>query len=218
MALVDAFEAPSEIKNKIKDLPHRRINVGRSGDKVYVFGEKYLLKISDNKESLRREKDRTEWISERIGGPKIEKYKEDERQGYYLRSFVRGHTLIEEQFLADPQRLIVILKSVVEILRSLDNAGCPFESIGSIGKDFVHGDLCLPNIVVDEKDSFVGFLDLSNAGLGDKQYDYCWLLWSFECNLKTNKYNEELLKEIGAEISPAVYSDYVLSELAGDKN
>ena len=200
------------IASIIKGLPYQRINVGRSGDKVYSFDEKYLLKISQDKESLRLEKEKNEWVSQHIGGPKTIKYIEDESQGYYLRSYLRGHTLIEDPYITNPKRLIAILKKVVETLRSLDDKGCPFQSRGSEGTDFVHGDLCLPNIVVDEEDNLLGSLDLSDAGRGDKQYDYCWLLWSFEYNLKTNQYNDALLKELGIEIKPQDYARYVEAE------
>ena len=53
LELVDAFESPKEIKKIIKGLSCKRIACGRSRDNVYAFGNKYLLKISDNKSQLR---------------------------------------------------------------------------------------------------------------------------------------------------------------------
>lgn len=217
LMVVNAFNAPREINKIIKDLPYKRINIGRSGDKVYVFEDRYLLKISNDKELLRLEKEKNDWINEHIPGPKTIKYIEDERQGYYLREYISGHTLIEEQYLSNPDRLISILKKVVDILRSLDRLDCPFNSLDNNGTCFVHGDLCLPNIVVDDNDNFVGFLDLANSGIGDKQYDYCWLLWSFEYNLKTKQYNHMLLKELGVEFDPSDYLRYVLSKVTDNK-
>ena len=29
-----------------------------------------------------------------------------------------------------------------------------------MGQDFIHGDLCLPNIYVDDNNQFLGFIDL----------------------------------------------------------
>ena len=211
--LVDAFESPKEIKKIINGLPYKRINVGRSGDKVFVFENKYLLKISDNKAQLKLEKEKNDWINQHINGPKTIKYVEDEWNGYFLREYVAGHTLIEEQYLNNPNRLISILKNIVSILRSLDSLNCPFSSSDNEGNDFVHGDLCLPNILVDDNDNFVSFIDLSNSGKGDKQYDYCWLLWSFEYNLKTNSYSEELLKELNIEIDQGLYLKYVITNI-----
>ncbi len=217
LTLTDAFNPPAEIKRAVKGLRRERINVGCSGDKVYVFGDKYVLKVSGDKPLLRLEKEKTEWWSKRIGGPNTIRYIEDERQGYYLRTYIRGHTLVEEQYLREPRRLISILRQVISILRSLDRFDCPYKSSDNEGTDFVHGDLCLPNIVVNDKDEVIGFLDLSNSGMGDKQYDYCWLLWSFEHNLKTNQYSGALLKELGIEINPEGYLHYVIPKIVGDK-
>ena len=99
------------------------------------------------------------------------KYIEENEKAYYLRTFIKGTSLIQDKFLKNPLLLIVILKDVIERLRKLDQYDCPFVSDTS-GNDFVHGDLCLPNIIVDENNQFAGFIDLSNAGKGDKDYDY----------------------------------------------
>ena len=66
-------------------------------------------------------------------------------------------------------------------------------------------------LVVDDEDNIAGFLDLSNLGLGDKMFDYCWLLWSFEYNLKTDHYNDLLLKELGITIGQDDYERYVVA-------
>lgn len=65
-------------------MPHKRISVGRSGDKVFVFGEKYLLKISDDIKQLRLEKEKTEWVSQYIKSAKTIQYIEEDMCGYYL--------------------------------------------------------------------------------------------------------------------------------------
>ena len=47
----------------------------------------------------------------------------------------------------------------------------------------MHGDLCLPNLFVDDNNKFIGFIDVGNCGKGDKYFDYSWLLWSLEFNI-----------------------------------
>ena len=213
LSLVDSFESPRSIKRIINGLPHKRINTGRSGDKVFVFGEKYLLKISDNIKELRLEKEKNEWVGQYIKSAKTIQYVEENMRGYYLREYIKGHTLIEEQYINNPKRLINVLKEVVMELRKMDSFDCPFSSPDSVGNDFVHGDLCLPNILVDDNDHFIGFIVLSSCGKGDKQYDYCWLLWSFEYNLKTKQYSDLLLKELSIEIDEGDYLRYVVLKM-----
>ena len=218
LAIVDSYASPKEIGKYLKNLSHKRINVGRSGDNVFVFGDKYLLKISDNLPSLRSENEKSEWLNQYIKGPKTIAYKEEGGRGYLLREYLKGHTLIEQQYLDNPNRLISILTEIISILRSLDDKDCPFISKDSAGNDFVHGDLCLPNIIVDDNDEFMGFVDVNNCGKGDKEYDYYWLLWSMEHNLKTNKHNHLLLEQINYEVDAGNYLRYVIGKMINDNN
>jgi aminoglycoside phosphotransferase len=116
--------------------------------------------------------------------------------------------------LNNPSLLIDIISRVINILRDFDKEECPFRSEENEGNDFVHGDLCLPNIFVNENNKFIGFIDVGNCGKGDKYYDYAWLMWSFEYNLKTDKYNEMLLNKIGIkkEIMNIKYNKYISIE------
>ena len=111
-----------------------------------------------------------------------------------------------------------ILSKIISVLRSLDDKDCPFISKDSLGNYFVHGDLCLPNIIIDDNDEFIGFVDVNNCGKGDREYDYCWLLWSVEYNLKTNKYSHLLLEKINYEIDADKYLRYVISKMVDDNN
>ena len=76
----------------------------------------------------------------------------------------------------------------------------------------MHGDLCLPNIYVDDNNNFAGFIDLDNSGVGDKWYDYSWLLWSLEYNLKTKKYNKVLLDRLRLTYNQEKYEKYIPEE------
>ena len=102
-----------------------------------------------------------------------------------------------------PSRKIGFIKVGVILLK--------YNVLDNIGNDFVHGDLCLPNLFVNDKNEFIGFIDVGNCGKGDKYYDYSWLLWSFEYNLKTYKYNEILMNKIGINknIFKIKYNEYI---------
>lgn len=203
------MEFPNEIKDIVGNLPYTKDNIGRSEDTTYIFEKKYILKISKDSKRLLREKEKIDWISNYIQGPKSLILVKKNNYNYYLRECLNGESLISKRFIQNPILLIDILSKIIKILRNLDNIDCPFKSDENEGNDFIHGDLCLPNIFVNAKNEFIGFIDVENAGKGDKWYDYSWLLWSFEYNLKTNKYNQMLLNKLGIEMDINKYNKYI---------
>ena len=64
----------------------------------------------------------------------------------------------------------------------------------------LHGDYCLPNIILNNDFSFSGFLDMGAAGLGDRHYDLFWGRWSLQYNLKTDKYGDLFFDTYGREL------------------
>ncbi|MDE6407686.1 MAG: phosphotransferase [Anaeroplasmataceae bacterium] len=200
---------PLNMVKVVQNLNFKKDTLGCSQDEVYIFEDQFVVKISSSKDQLLREKERIDWLADKIPGPKSIMLEEHNSKFYYLRTCVNGDNLISKRFLNNPFLLIETIKKVVDILRSLDSYSCPFKSMESIGNSFIHGDLCLPNIYVNEKNEFAGFIDLDNAGLGDAWEDYAWLIWSFEYNLKTNKYTKDLLHELGLEMNMEKYKQYV---------
>ena len=70
---------------------------------------------------------------------------------------------------------------------------------GALKNDtLIHGDYCLPNIMLDNW-NFSGFIDLGAAGLGDRHMDLFWGLWSLRYNLKTDAYRERFLDSYGRD-------------------
>lgn len=201
---------PESINKYVKNLTYTIDEIGRSEDQVYIFENKYILKVSFDKNRLLREKERIDYLnSKNIPGSKSICYIEENNKCYYLRTCINGESLISKRFINNPDLLINILVKVIKVLRDLDSIKCPFKSTDNIGNDFIHGDLCLPNIFVNKDNEFIGFIDLDNSGLGDKWYDYSWLLWSLEYNLKTNKYNKILLDKLKLEFNKEKYDMYI---------
>lgn len=61
----------------------------------------------------------------------------------------------------------------------------------------LHGDYCLPNILLDDAGHLTGFLDLGAAGCGDRHYDLFWGRWSLQYNLQTDRYGDRFFDAYG---------------------
>ena len=200
---------PEKINKYVENLEYRYDNIGCSEDKTVLFENKYVLKISSNIEFLKREYDLFDFISSKIHGSKPLEFIIEEDKAYLLRTYIAGDILIADRILCNPNLVIEILVKAINILKSLDDYNCPYNALESDGVDFIHGDLCLPNILVNSQNEVVGFIDVSAGGKGDRWFDYAWMLWSFEYNLKTKKYNDSLLKALGIEFDEEKYNLYI---------
>lgn len=60
----------------------------------------------------------------------------------------------------------------------------------------LHGDYCLPNVVLDDW-RFSGFIDLDSAGVGDRHVDVFWALWTLEYNLHTDRFRRRFIDAYG---------------------
>ncbi len=201
---------PEKIKNIVKGLKYKIDDIGRSIDKVIIFENKYVLKISKNVELLKREYDINTFLKGKIPSSENVAFIIENNYAYYLRTYLDGYSLIDTKYIKNPELLIEALYKTVHILRSLDKYDdCKYQSKESTGISFTHGDLCLPNIYFDENNNFIGFIDLSDAGLGDAWYDYAWMLWSLEYNLKSGKYNEVLLRRLSIPFNKEKYYNYI---------
>ena len=73
------------------------------------------------------------------------------------------------------------------------------EGKGLLKRDtLIHGDFCLPNIIMNGR-QFSGYIDLGNAGIGDRHIDLFWGAWTLLFNLKTDKYRERFLDAYGRD-------------------
>ena len=199
---------PSEIIKYVKDLKYKKDNIGRSDDSVIIFENKYILKISKDINKLYEEYLKTTWLSDKLPVSKTIYFVQKNNNAYFLRTYLEGKTLISEEFLTNPIKLIKLIKKANILLDSINSFKCPFNSKDNSGSSFIHGDLCLPNILIKD-DEISGFIDLDNAGCGDKWYDLSWLIWSFEYNLKTNKYTNLLLDELNITFDEGKFNQFI---------
>lgn len=199
---------PNEIVIVIKDLEAKEIvDFHRSGDSVYSFENKYILKVSDDIVRLKSEYEKDLWISKYVSSPKPIKFVCFENKAYYLREYLEGDVLCSNKYLENPILLIDLLSEGINILHNTKVDDKKFV-IDNEYNTLIHGDFCLPNILA-VNDKVVGFIDLGDSGIGDPWRDYAWCIWSLEYNLKTKDYTPLLLEKLNISFDEEKYRKYI---------
>ena len=67
------------------------------------------------------------------------------------------------------------------------------------GRVLLHGDFCLPNIILRGYD-LSGYIDLGAGGIGDRHIDLFWGAWTLNFNLGTDKYRDVFFDAYGREL------------------
>ena len=209
---------PNGIRRMLDGCDKKRITLGRGENAVYRCENGLYLKCGTGVESLKREKERLLWLENRLRVPRVVAFEESSAKdetsspaAFLLTEALDGAPLCDERFLKEPKRLISSLAEAISEVHSIGIGDCPFtaERIPqAVDSDsvFCHGDFCLPNIVYDN--GRLGYLDLGDAGVGDRWLDYAWCLWSLGYNLKTDTYRNDLLHALGIDFDSEKYRRY----------
>lgn len=192
---------PSKINKLIKGLKVKEItDYHVSKDAVYNIENTYILKISNNIKQLQHEKEMNDFLLNKLPVCKTILFEIYDNKAYYLKSYIDGEPLCIEKYLSDPIKLAKLLAKAMNMVH-----------LKYDGKTFVHGDFCLPNILVKD-DEIVGIIDTCHAEFNDPWIDYAWCIWSYEYNLKTNIYTPILLKELNIEFDLEKYNKYIKND------
>lgn len=70
--------------------------------------------------------------------------------------------------------------------------------VGLKANCLLHGDYCLPNILLDNW-RFSGFIDVAAGGVGDRHMDLHWGIWSLGFNLKNDVFRDRFLDVYGRD-------------------
>lgn len=209
---------PPVIAGIIGDRTLTRRIIGRNSRYVFAAGKDLYLKISSDIEELRRERDTEIWLEGKLplgmAVPRVGAYDEmvdpedGTTYGYLLTTAVRGTPACSPPYIKDPARLCELLTEGLRVFHSLSIEGCPAPASDSSHKTLIHGDFCLPNIIL-HRSRVSGFVDLGQVTVGDPWEDYAWCLWSLKYNLKTDAYHQLLLDRLGIEFDAEKYKKYV---------
>ena len=204
---------PREIEKIIESMNITEIKDGHcSGDLVNKVENKYILKISENIQRLEREKKINDYLKDKLPVSESVAFEIEKDRAYYLKTMVQGESLLEKKYLENPHLTAEILAKAIKMIHSIDTNGCEFYNGESKGNVFVHGDMCLPNVLAIG-DEVSGIIDTESCGLGDPWIDYAWCIWSFEYNMGTKEYTTMLLEKLGIEFDEGKYKQYIDEEV-----
>ena len=208
---------PGRIRRLTGELPLTENTVGRSDTQVFSVGGMHL-KIGPAG-TLQRAARMQEYFHGKGLSSALRGYVQEDGRDYLLMDTVAGVPAYDRSLRGDMPRLARRLGEIIRALHETDLSGCPYADgnelqIGAYEKEcghaferdisilrkdvLLHGDACLPNIFMDNE-RFYGFVDLGDAGLGDRHFDLYWTLWSMNYNFKTNEYRETFLDAYGRD-------------------
>ena len=209
------MKLPDRINRIVAGKPYTENLTGMSGSRVLMYDE-FVLKIEkwrpENAETI----DVMRWLEGRIPVPTILAYEVTGGDSYILMSRIQGKMACDDYYLTRPEELVTLLAEALQMLWTIDVAGCPrertidkelaearyrvenslvdldnvepetfgpggfrdpkellawlYENKPSYEPVLSHGDFCLPNIYLDNG-IISGFIDLGDAGIGDKWRD-----------------------------------------------
>lgn len=202
---------PEEVLRLLRGGGLQPENLGRSGARVYRCGE-YFLKI-DRAGALSRAAQMQGYFASRGLSGELAGYAQADGLDYLLVRAVRGVCGCDPSLLAQPRRLAARVGEAVRALHETPAEDCPLADaneraiarktpspgeLALLRRDtLIHGDCCLPNLFFSE--AGCQFIDLGDAGLGDRHFDLYWACWSLAYNLKTDRYNDRLLDAYGRD-------------------
>jgi kanamycin kinase len=168
----------------------------RSGENSTVFeitsgDARWFLKIGDR---LARECAGLRWLRGRLPVPQIVAFDQVGAAEMLLMTAVPGTNLARLAKSARPDIIVEMLASALRAFHLANAGDCPFEAYIP-GDSLVHGDACLPNIMIGDN-GLSGYIDLGDMGVGDVEVDLSAAVWSLEYNLGPG-FGLEFLKAYG---------------------
>ena len=183
-AIVDTIRNRPDL---LDGLSGREESIGKSDARVLVFDD-IILKIQKESKESEREEEALKWLEGKLPVPKILACEHRDGKSYLLMEKLKGRMLCDPVILNNRNRLTKTAAAALKILWEVDISDCPFIEGNPEGKVLCHGDLCLPNILADNR-GITGFIDLGSCHIGKSNEDLEMCIWSLEANL-TGEYSD----------------------------
>jgi len=129
---------------------------------------------------LAPERDRLNWLAGRWPVPEVGGFFHDLGDDWLVTREVSGVPIHHPSVRWEPRRVAEKLGRILRRLHSTESAGCPF-GINKRGHVLIHGDYCLPNVLVSEGE-LSGLVDVGRSGLGNPEDDLAAGVWTLQYN------------------------------------
>jgi kanamycin kinase len=130
---------------------------------------------------LAGERDRTAWLGGRLPVPEVLGLFHAWGDDWLLTRAVPGVQLDDKGLGWDASRVARRFGEILRAVHATDATGCPFGRRVP-GHVLIHGDFCLPNVLVDAEGRLSGLIDLGLSGLGDPLVDLVAGVWTLQYN------------------------------------
>ncbi len=139
-------------------------------------GAVYVKRAAD----LAGERDRLAWLSGRWPVPAVAGFFHEVGDDWLLTRQVAGVPMSNPSLGWTPKRVAEKLGEILRGLHSTNASSCPF-GVKKQGNVLIHGDYCLPNVLVD-KGVLSALVDVGRAGLGNPEDDLAAGVWTLQYN------------------------------------
>jgi aminoglycoside phosphotransferase len=130
--------------------------------------------------ALAGERDRLEWLQGRLPVPEMVGFFQAAGDDWLMTREVPGVPLYHRSVGWAPSRVARVLGGILRTIHATDATDCPFGA-RKRGHVLVHGDYCLPNVLVTNG-VLTGLIDVGQTGLGDPRQDLAAGVWSLQYN------------------------------------
>jgi aminoglycoside phosphotransferase len=143
-----------------------------TGDTGSVFVKRAAL--------LEAERERLAWLQDRWPVPQVLGFFKSSGDDWLLTRALEGEPMFHPTVGWQPERIAEQLGVILRRLHAVDAAGCPF-GVRKPGHVLVHGDYCLPNVLVRDG-ALSGLVDVGGAGLASPEIDLAAGVWTLQYN------------------------------------
>lgn len=136
---------------------------------------------------LEPEAERLSWLSSRFPSPRMADYEELDDGWLIVTVGLPGRSAVE--WRDQPHLAARALAEGLAQLHSLDPSDTMFDEPAWVGEQadehdltVVHGDACVPNVLLSESGAFVGMVDVGHLGIASRWADLAVASWSLKHN------------------------------------